>query len=100
MVFGGEVKTPEILDIMDTDACFKEMPVYPVNPEGFSKWGSPVGILKNRPMICGGPFPRASKDCFTLTANGKWENQTSLVTERYDAATVVINDKLWVRGLF
>ena len=98
MIVNGQIPIPEILDIMDTGACFKEIPVYPINPERLSKGASSVGILKNRPMICGGYFPYTSKDCFTLNDDGKWENKTSLVTERYGAASVVINDKFWITG--
>ena len=100
MVINGKTQIPEILDILDNSkSCFKETSTFPL-PEPAVK--STFGILKNRPIICGGKFrntePKIRKECLTLDDDGNWSNKTMLIEARYGAASVVINNTLWVRS--
>ena len=81
MVITGDPESiserPEFLDILNPNACYKEISDHP-----FDNLKHAVGgIVNDRPMICGGytnEYPTSGdrmsfrNECFTLSDEGKW----------------------------
>ena len=92
------------LDILDPIACFKQIPDYPISDLTHATGG----VLENIPIICGGYSTEENWDDYTITRTyrdecftlfeGNWVQETSMITPRVGAASVVINDTLWVTG--
>jgi len=94
-------KTSEVIDILEFDKTCKNLESAPTQ-----RWAAVGGVLKGRPLICGGfNGTHSFKDCFYISGD-QVNNQPSMSQIRSFATSLVLKDPatneeyMWVVGGF
>jgi len=87
----SSVKT-EAFDVVASTTC-QSLPAYPL-----TMYSATGAFVKAKLVICGGQYPITS-NCYTLSrTENTWKLSGNLITPRLGAASVEINNKLFIFG--